>query len=292
MKRVIIIILFPFSMKNLKSLVLGAFMLGISSVSAETVKLDSLIVNNNDNIQTVVCIPENIADRQARELLTSELEEGWIFDKECWHEVLSESSNIDYCARHNNEYAFGYVYSKDLEGIFAAAEDTLKFRHTHPYGDINKVREALAPLRWGDWRQAWIDQKVDGAAPNDGDIELFIWMQNEYGKVLQEGVLIGQISSEFGVTDFYLTEEGREYFREKSDKQISKFAFHRWKDYMETEVPESDNFVEWINQYTASMNNKYFKVEFRAYSDLSSESLSLRKLLENEKRIYHETYEK
>ncbi len=278
-------------MNKLKSLVLGAFMLGTASASGSTVNLDSLVVNTNDNDKTVVCVPENVADRQARDLLSLEYEEGWVFDKSCWHEVLRESGKLDYGASENDEYAFGYVYPEELSDLFNAAEGTLKFRHTHPYGDINQYREMFAPLEWNDWEQAWIDLKVDGAAPNDGDIDMLIWMQNQFRDTLADGVLIGQISSEFGVTDFYLTEEGREFFRGKSNEETYEFAFDRWNAYMQTDVPTSDNFVDWINTYTSSMNHPYFRVEFRPYENLDPNSLSIEGLLESEKQIYYDTYE-
>jgi len=272
-------------MKSLKSFILGAFILGSTGPSfAQSVELEDLVVNLDDNVQTVVCAPESVVDEQARPLLDVEYEEGWIFDKECWYEVLRESSRINYMGSDENEYASGYVYPSELSDLFDTAQDTLKFRHTHPYGDMEKHRELFSSLDWGDWEQAWIDLKVDSAFPNDVDIDLMIWMQKEYSKISENGVLIGQISSELGVTDFYLTPEGRNYFEGLSGDECYEYALSLWENYMHTVVPESDNFVELINSYSSAMSDPYFKVEFRHYSDLNSDDVSIDNFLEAEKQ--------
>lgn len=272
-------------MKSLKSFILGTFILGSTGPSfAQSVELEDLVVNLDDNVQTVVCAPESVVDEQARSLLDVEYEEGWIFDKRCWHEVLRESSRINYMGSDEDEYASGYVYPSELSDLFSAAEDTLKFRHTHPYGDMEKHRELFASLDRGDWEQAWIDLKVDGAFPNDVDIDLMIWMQNEYSKTLEDGILIGQISSEFGVTDFYLTPEGRDYFKGLSDDETYEYALGVWENYMQTVVPESDSFVELIYLYSSAMSDPYFKVDFKPYFDLSSDDVSIDKFLESERQ--------
>jgi len=269
-------------MKNLKSLVAGICLL-LTSCAKEpkTIYLNSLVLNLDDNIRTIACVSKKEGDEDIKKLLTQEYEEAWLYDGVCWHEIGFESSRLDYALEEDGESFAEVSLDYDYVWNFFSANDSLLWKHNHSYG--NKKNQDIALKNWDSEKRKELlfTREIDLALPNDADIETLVSMQRDFSQEKKDGVFIGEVSSRYGVTSFYATEKGREYFYDKTEEEITNFAVERWNACINAESPESDNFLDWIKYYCDAMDNDYFECEFKPYTNLENEIISIKDFLEN-----------
>lgn len=177
-------------------------------------KVPDLVVNTDNSYRTVAEKSEEEGVRDIRRLAeTSNLEEAWVFlpDKSKWIEVGRGEKAWTKRGMHSSRCC---IYPWELEKIFSENERVVIY---HPHPEIDTTCMLMSNI-------GYMIYILDNTMPATDDIIRGIEASVLLHKKQPKGTFSFKICSEYGVTEFRLTEKGMKEFSESGYCEMENFA--------------------------------------------------------------------
>jgi hypothetical protein len=245
--------------------------------------VDSLVVNTSKEFRTVAKKSEEAGIEDMRKLSgISSLEESWAYlpKDSTFIEIGVDEKSSD---NANPHMMVDIPYLEKLLKMY----DDMTIYHFHPViskklidGEVNK---------WKKQGYSYTNDEVEfrmsiaKSTPSGPDLG-FMVVTSEFfylhGTTSPKASIKERICSKYGVAEFSLTEEGREYFKDKNfsqcmfDGQLSHASAYVSFSKQRDKSAQPDLISE-IKRFCRLLSNEDIKVEFTPYSDLAQPQDSL-----------------
>ncbi|MDR4496601.1 MAG: hypothetical protein MRK02_01545 [Candidatus Scalindua sp.] len=184
----------------------------------EDIVIRELVVNNDNKYRTVICKNEEEGIKELRSLVdTSRIEECWIFlpPEERWVEIGSGAVPE---TRVDDHFITKVGVDVQFMESVMAKNNSLIVYHIHPTYSLflehqmRKCRENGQPMKEKEVKKARTEFLIKRAYPSGQDLGNMIENTMEFIKKNPGGNIMFKICSHYGITECYLTKEGKIYF--------------------------------------------------------------------------------
>lgn len=242
--------------------------------------LDELVVNTSNSFRTITRKAEEQGINEMRQILEdSFIEEAWVFIPETneWHEIgFAEFYYMHAREIDENTYAplyqSGTVLAKNTIRELAKKHNALIIYHTHP-SPSRYEKELISVLkRQGRFRNGTIIEldnsvPVYNSIPSESDIATFIMFSKEFYRINPSGNISSNVCSSQGIASMTLTQEGRDYFKDKNLIKILDIA--ELYVLKAAYIPKEN-----LKRVVDGMSDSLLKVQFIPHLTSSSQSSS------------------
>ncbi|ODS33139.1 MAG: hypothetical protein SCARUB_01763 [Candidatus Scalindua rubra] len=195
------------------------------------VVINNLVVNNKNKFRTIIYKNEEEGILEMRKLInTSEIEESWTFlpHQEKWIEIgINEESE----RKINGNYITKTGLDVQLLDELIIGNKDMVVYHFHPShslhleDEIKERNEKGLTMNDQEIEKEKIKFLIKSAYPSKSDLMNMIGNSIEFFEKNPNGNITFKIGSYYGITEYYLTEEGRTYFNtNNSFEQMSRIT--------------------------------------------------------------------
>ncbi len=189
--------------------------------------IDELVVNNRNKFKTVIFESEAEGISEMRKLIeSSQIEESWAYlpHREKWIEI---GHNEEAEKKIDKRYITKAKLDIQLLDELMSENNNIILYHFHPSHSLSledKIRESEeggSPLNDKEIERERMKLLIKSAYPSRSDLLNMIGNSIEFFERNTEGNIIFKVCSHYGITEYYLTEEGMAHlYTDNSFKQI------------------------------------------------------------------------
>ena len=215
---------------------LSTFLFGLNYISFATEQtteqgeykvIDDLVVNNRNKFKTVVHESEAEGISEMRKLIASSLiEESWAYlpHQKKWIEI---GHNEEAEKKIDKHYITKAKLDVQLLDKLMSENNNVVLYHFHPSHSlsledkIRKQEESSTPMNDKEIERERVKLLIKSAYPSRSDLLNMIGNSMEFFERNAEGNITFKVCSHYGITEYYLTDEGMEHLHtDNSLKQI------------------------------------------------------------------------
>ncbi len=209
----------------------------ISSATEQTTQqeeykvIDDLVVNNKNKFKTVIYESEAEGISEMKKLLANSLiEESWAYlpQHKKWFEI---GHNEEAEKKIDKSYITKAVLDIQLLDKLINENNNMVLYHFHPSHSlsledkINKREERGTPMNDKEIEKERVKLLIKSAYPSKSDLLSMIGNSMEFFERNAEGNITFKVCSHYGITEYYLTDEGIE--RLHTDNSFKQFLWVR-----------------------------------------------------------------
>ncbi len=215
---------------------LSIFTFGLNHVSLADVQtnkqeeykvINKLVVNNRNKFKTVIYESETEGILEMRKLITnSQIEESWVYlpNRKKWIEI---GHNEEAEKKIDKRYITKAKLDVQLLDKLMSEDNNMALYHFHPSHSLSledKIRrreKSGSPMNDKEIEKERIKLLVKSAYPSRSDLLNMIGNSMEFFERNTEGNITFKVCSQYGITEYHLTDEGMTYLTaDNSLKQI------------------------------------------------------------------------
>lgn len=191
--------------------------------------IDNLVVNSRNKFKTVIYESEEEGISEMRKLIaSSQMEESWAYlpHQEKWIEI---GHNEEAEKKINKRYITKAKLDVQLLDKLMSENNNMVLYHFHPSSclsledKIRKREEDGLPINGKEIERERIRLLIKSAYPSRADLLNTIGNSTEFFERNPEGNITFKICSHYGITEYYLTDEGMAYlYANDSLEQIKR----------------------------------------------------------------------
>lgn len=237
-------------------------------------EVDELVNNFSSFHRLVVRKSEKGGQEDIRKLV-----ENSIFE-EAWMYLPKESLWVDIVGGRVKK-SFGiYTLIYDMEYVdkLFKEHDELVCYHFHPIKAVSLQMDMIRS-KGTDLGDVFTTEELEKyipiytAMPSGMDISACIGLSKSFYKLKPNGSITSKISSQHGITELCLTDDGKDYFKDKEILDIVRLGIRIGKHIpiksVLVEKDETDNHTK-IQKLCELVSNEYIKITFTPYKDEKS----------------------